>query len=242
MIVDLDSLIEEASTQDLPSISQISEGYQHPMIKAKGNDNPKLFSWGFLKYTDYLMEAAKYFEDQVVVDLGVGRHLDGYALAHVVGVKGYIAVEPFNVTKYYQRLTNSSEVKENKEINKIISDVKNFIPTRNYEPELVRRMASRMETYLQKGLGNVPIAIVAEDLVSALKRLPDDSVNVMVAGLDKCILWRDEYAAESEEQIERVLSVDGAFLAIGSRLEPSGLIYDEQASDNEFKEFIKRKK
>lgn len=238
MIVSFKEIVNEANVDKLPSLEDIEKGYRFDIRCAKGDDNPRLFCYKFFTGSDYFIEAAKCFEEKIIVDLGVGKFLDGYVLAQVVGAKGYVAVEPFNITKYYNYLIYSDNYILDKDLNEKLSKCADFIRgIVEYDKNLVERLNLRINNYLEKGF-DVPIALVAEDMVSALKRFPDNSINVLTAGLDKCILWNDEYAEKAEREISRVVSSPGYYLSICSRLEPEGMIKDS-ISNNTFRKFSK---
>lgn len=237
-ILTLDSLVDGANTTDLPTKEQIRKGYRQdggPM--ADGDDYPKLFAWGFL-YTDYLIEAGKLWNGQVLVDLGCGRQLDGYIISKLAGARAYIAVDPYNLSRFYQRLTNEEENNGADELNETIKKIRAAIQTRGYDKVVVERLVQNIDNHLNRE--HIPVALVAEDMVSAMKRLPSDSVSIMTAGLDKCILWRDEYANLAEDEISRVLHPNGAYLAMSSRLNPAGLKKSDSFKDDfSFKKFTK---
>ena len=76
-------------------------------------------------------------------------------------------------------------------------------------------------------------------MVSALRRLPNYSVSIMTAGLDNCIIWRNEYTELAEKEISRVLHSRGAYLSICSRLVPKQLKLDTSFESNTFRKFTK---
>ena len=67
----------------------------------------------------------------------------------------------------------------------------------------------------EMGPEKIPSAVVPEDMLSFLKRLPDDSVSVMCSGIDECIL-KPAYANEVRKETLRVLSPDGGLLNFAS--------------------------
>lgn len=239
MIVTLEEIVNGVNVDGLPSLEDIKKGYRSSILCASGDDNPRLFCYKFFTGADYFIEAAKCFEGKIIVDLGVGERLDGYVLAQVVGARGYVAVESFNISKYYDRLVSSDNHILDKNLNEILLKCSDFIRSiDDYDKNLVGRLELRIYNYLKEGF-DIPIALVAEDMVSALKRFPNNSVNVLTAGLDKCILWREEYAKEVEREISRVVSLPGFYLSMCSRLEPKGMVKDSNFSGNTFEKFSK---
>ena len=238
MITSLDLIVNGAKTENLPTIEQISQDYKHnSIIMAQGDDNPKLFAWKFL-YTDYLIEASKFWEGQTIVDLGCGRQLDGYIIAKIAGASKYVGVDPYNLGRFYKRLTNQEERKGDKELNDKILKVREFIQTiRNYNQEIVAKIINNIDRHLNGK--HLPVALIAEDMVSALRRLPNYSVSIMTAGLDNCIIWRNEYTELAEKEISRVLHSRGAYLSICSRLVPKQLKLDTSFESNTFRKFTK---
>ena len=235
MINALDSIVKGANAKDLPTTEQISQGYRHNGPMAQGDDNPKLFAWQFL-YTDYLIEAAKHWHNQVVVDLGCGTRLDGYHIAHLAGAKAYVAVDPYHMSKFYIRLTDDEKSKGDQELNERIQKIRRFIQNRGYDEKVVGRIIKNIDFHFNGK--HLPIALVAEDMVSALRRLPRDSVSIMTAGLDKQILSGDGYAELAQKEISRVLHPQGAYLAMCSRFAPK-LLSDSSFEGNMFRKFTK---
>lgn len=236
MIVVLDSIVEGADIENLPTIEQIGQGYKHNSPMVKGDDHPRLFAWKFL-HTDYLIEALKGWEGQTLVDLGCGRELDGYIIAKLAGATTYIAVDPFNMSKFYQRLTDPKESKGDMEFNERIQKIRESIQIQGYDNKLVKKIVANIDSHLNGK--HLPVSLIAEDMVTALRRLPDNSTSILAAGLDKCIIWRDEYAELAEEEISRVLHPQGAYLAMCSRFVPKKLYLDSSFEGSYFKKFTK---
>lgn len=142
MIVSLKEIVDRVNVDSLPSLEDIKKGYRSDIRCAKGGDNPKPFCYKFFTGSDYFIEAAKCFENKIVIDLGVGKRLDGYVLAQIVGAKGYVAVEPFNITSYYNRLISSDNNLIDKELNDLLSRCKDCIAgIKEYDKNLVNKFA-----------------------------------------------------------------------------------------------------
>jgi len=237
MITDLNLIVTKVDTKNLSTIEQISQGYEHSTSFAMGDDNPKLFAWQFL-YTDYLVEAAKNWKGQVVIDLGCGRQLDGYIIAKIAGAAAYIAVDPHNLSEFYKKLNDPEKSKGSEEFNKMVKETGERIQENLYDKKIIADIRSRITSHLQGK--HIPISLISEDMLSALRRFPSESVSIMTAGLDRCIIWKDEYASLAEEEITRVLHSEGAYLAMCSRLSPKNLKKDPSFKDNSFSKFTRR--
>jgi len=243
MIVSLKDLIKDANESGLPSLEEISKGYKAPVIMNGVFTSPwdsRLFAWKFLTYTDYLVEAAKGFEEQIVIDLGCGKQLDSLIISYISGARGHIAVEPYNMDSLYKKL-NSGKIIGDEEINKKVEKSKKFMGTLRgvYGEEQVKKVQDRIEKYLEEGIGKLPIALIAEEMLSALKRIPDNSSSLLVSGIDIGIIPNEEYAKQVQQQIVRVLSPKGVYLGMCSRFKLDNLQKDEKLSDSSFYKYTK---
>ena len=75
----------------------------------------------------------------------------------------------------------------------------------------------------KKGKEKIPASIVPEDMLSFLKRLPDNSISILCSGIDYFIITHD-YGYQVKEEISRVLDPNGALLNYSSEIVPSSLI------------------
>jgi len=57
-----------------------------------------------------------------------------------------------------------------------------------------------------------PIAVMAEDMLSFLRRLPDDSVSFFCSGIDEFIMPYQDYEKACGREIFRALNPDGAYI------------------------------
>ncbi len=69
----------------------------------------------------------------------------------------------------------------------------------------------------------IPIAIVPEDALKFLKRLPDNSVSILASGIESYIIENRMYRDRLGREIVRVLSPNGAVIDWASWLETPGL-------------------
>ena len=236
MLTPLQSIIPGINVSNLVGLEEISKGYTGgPLANGSMSTHPKKFAWQFFSGSDYLVEAAKSFEGQVVVDLGAGENLDGYILANIAGANSYIAVEPWNIQELYRKMADQEKLKGDPELNKKIEKMHKFIGTiPSYDKDLVKRIQERMQAHLKGEFRTIPTSVAAEDILTFLRRLPTDSVSLLACGIDRCMIGNDEYAFQVEEEITRTLNPKGAYLGMCSRFQPSRLRKDEAASDKNF--------
>ena len=63
----------------------------------------------------------------------------------------------------------------------------------------------------------IPAGIIAEDMLTALRRFPSGSTSVLASAIDWLVLQNnDDYIHEVEREVRRVLSPKGAFINHGS--------------------------
>lgn len=132
------------------------------------------------------------FKDQIVVDIAAGANLFAYRMVDHAKAKSFIAVEPAFCYDLHNRLFE------------LLS------------PEIERESASadsQEERFRQnKELNKIPVAIVAEDMLGFLKRLPSNSVSVWCSGIDYLVIPDQKYRDEVAKEILRVLHPDGSYV------------------------------
>jgi len=171
------------------------------------------FKYVFDKYTDdpELWPAFRErFDNQVVVDLGANDHSFGYFLSVVLGAKGYVGVDKFRCQGLEESLSNMSA----KDINKLCETFELF-------NEIPKELLNEGEESPIPGKNLIPASAVADDMLSFLKRLPDDSVSIFTFGITYEIV-EPSYLAEVAKEIERVLSKDGMYVSDSSSVPTSG--------------------
>ncbi|MEI7424743.1 MAG: hypothetical protein WCK10_01340 [Candidatus Staskawiczbacteria bacterium] len=147
-----------------------------------------------------ISEGLKLFENQTVVDLGAGSRPSGYLLSQLLGAKAYVGVEICGINT--ASLENNSEI-----LNTYIDWVKkNDVYRLNKCAEIIP------DLYASK----IPYSIVNQDMLSFLKRLPDNSVSITMGGVGPEIMKDNEYWKEVFKEVERVLSKNGGFLYYAS--------------------------
>lgn len=92
----------------------------------------------------------------------------------------------------------------------------------NYR-ELYERLSSENGGLVEDDEVAIPANVAPEDMLEFLRRLPDQSVNILTSGLDITILPDYHKRKEIEKEIERVLLPDGAYLSESSLLNPKKL-------------------
>lgn len=201
----------------IPDIKPVAE-ISVESLPVSGNKFPDSFIYSFLrsfelsgvlqmKGLDSDLEESKLdiirkrFKNKVVLDIGAGENSLGYFLAQLLGAKGYVGVEMNNAESLVNSLENySAEDFEEK--------FKSFFPNKRIPDfELI------------------PASVVKASMLETLKRIPTNSVNIFSFGLDNALIPNIEYTKQVEEEMNRVLSEEGAFIRdpAGS-LAPKGVV------------------
>jgi len=94
----------------------------------------------------------------------------------------------------------------------------------NYIEDLVSRL-QHVEEFAAHKLNRIPFAVVAEDMLGFLRRLPDNSVSIFCSGIDLAIIPRGNYRDEVAKEIMRVLDPNGVYIGHSS----GGHIYIKDA-------------
>jgi hypothetical protein len=168
---------------------------------AKGENEEYL---NFRNPSSYLIEdqikegkALGLFDGEIIVDLGAGDETAGYFLSQVLKGKAYVAVEPFRtefLVNSFKMLDSEKPIFFSKNSKK---DIKNQKITGLYER-------------------HIPYSIVKNDMLTFLKRLPDNSVSIIMGGVGTEIIDDFEYRDQVFNEINRVLSAKGGFLCENS--------------------------
>lgn len=151
-------------------------------------------------------------KDRVVVDLasGAGKELRIYILANVAGAAGYIAVdknedaiEELGVRARFGEWYEQEKGKDEGELRK------NKLQEINKDYGVKREKA-------------IPISLVNEDMLTFVKKLPDNSVSFVMSGVDFNIMSDFDYMGKVEEEVRRSLHPDGGYIAVVSEFNPRG--------------------
>ncbi|MCB0328643.1 MAG: hypothetical protein KDD70_03235 [Bdellovibrionales bacterium] len=87
------------------------------------------------------------------------------------------------------------------------------------EPYYADVLSESIHTFSEGVIGGQPRAsVVASDMLSHLKTIPDNSCHVLACGIENCILPDDDYKSRVEREIVRVLGADHLFLVSQSDL------------------------
>ncbi|MEI6660288.1 MAG: hypothetical protein WCK91_02600 [bacterium] len=132
------------------------------------------------------------FRDQIVIDLAAGENLVSYRMADHARAKSFIAVEPAFYFNLYQNMFAL--------LHPEIKDERGF-------PEPQEKREQQYRT-----LNKIPVAIVAEDMLSFLKRLPANSVSIWCSGIDNFVIPDQQYKDDVAKEILRVLHPDGSYI------------------------------
>jgi hypothetical protein len=76
--------------------------------------------------------------------------------------------------------------------------------------------------------GNIPAAVIREDMLAALKRFPSNTVSVLAGGINRTLLREaaDRYLKALENEVGRILHPKGILLSLGSDMSPPGCTID----------------
>jgi hypothetical protein len=70
---------------------------------------------------------------------------------------------------------------------------------------------------------DIPFSIVAEDMLSFLKRIPENSVSCLCAGIDVWVIRNGNYLLDVGKEISRTTHEKGSYLNLGSNIIPKTL-------------------
>lgn len=121
--------------------------------------------------------------NQIVVELGAGMESYGYEIARESGAKAFIAVEPH----YIKRLESS-----------IVSAIR---VANSSEQEEEESQESAMK-----------VALVQDDMLHFLMRVPIESISIIILGIDDEILPDPGYRIKVASEILKTLSKKGAVI------------------------------
>lgn len=151
------------------------------------------------------------FNGQIVVDLGAGRTPYAYLGALYGKAKGYVAVDKFQ----YRALQE------------LYGDTENL-----------RQEAA--DSVYTKRMDLIPVAIEDDDMLSFLRRLPDNSVSIICCGMDDIVLPNYPYRKEVEKEMARVLNQKGLIIQDDGSLRPSDDDVEKRYSHRYFNFLVKK--
>lgn len=157
-----------------------------------------------IRRPEQIENVKKYLAGQIIVDLGAGDDGQGREIAKAVAARSYVAVEP----NFYEQLTDSlSDTYVEKMMRRDIKAKGSFTGDRDFDEK-------KLAIYEKR----IPYGIAAVDMLSFLQALPDNSVSVLLGGIDNAIMsaMTNEYFDKVQTEIKRVLHQDGAVFLVHS--------------------------
>lgn len=138
-------------------------------------------------------KALEVFKNQIMIDLGCGESASGYLISQILKSKAYIGVDMYNSSQLEFSMTQ----------------IRSSIKTRDNYRDSFENLPG---FYKHK----IPFAIENSDILSFLKRLPNNSVSIMMGGIGQEVIENYKYRDEILKEIKRVLSPDGGCLTVSS--------------------------
>ncbi|HRY60261.1 MAG TPA: class I SAM-dependent methyltransferase [Patescibacteria group bacterium] len=138
----------------------------------------------------------EHLKNQIVIDLGAGMSgRDAYYILDILGAKSYVGVDKFFSSQLSETLDKSK------------SELKNSLS------ELINTNSNYTQGKIEYFHG-IPASVADEDMLSFLRRLPDDSVSIYASGIDDCVMHDadPEYVKAINKEIDRVLSPEGCII------------------------------
>jgi len=152
-------------------------------------------------------------KDQVVVDLGAGMVYSSYFPIAAAKAKAYVGVE---LPWYLEKDMEWSEQFE----------------AANWD--------GTSQKFAKKGIDKlepIPYSVVADHMLSFLRRLPDKSVSVFMSGIDHDIVSNPKHREAIANEISRVVSDDGALVQWAAwGFDPEGMSSEEFLVNSEGKQ------
>jgi|TARA_Y100000588_G_scaffold182495_1_gene196237 hypothetical protein len=102
-------------------------------------------------------------------------------------------------------------------------EAKNYLAIEPYYADVLLKTLRQAIEDQKHVVAEIPWKVSSDDMLSALQKIPDESVSVLACGIEDCILPDAGYKAAVEAEISRVLSETGVFASSHSDLHPKGL-------------------
>lgn len=193
---DLKNLFPEASRQ-FPQVRDILKTSDDYSVGFYSN-NPKQYSIELIRGGFLPSLGINHWKDQIVLDLGCGRGTSVYGAVCISGAKAYVPVDKFHMPRW---------------LNKFIIGEGWESPLKDYEKE--------------RGLSvnRVPVYPVYGDMCNLIEKLPNDSVGILIAGIDRVIINEKETFDGKNcletllKEIPRILSSESACISFMSFLD-----------------------
>lgn len=144
-------------------------------------------------------------KSQTLVDLGCGFNLPGYKIAKRCGFGAYMGVD---VSTRDRSLTEENWNERKLEIARWMVESSSEEDYKEGVSQFCYKLYGKNPN---ERYSPIPACLVHEDMLTFLRRLPNDSVSLMANGIDTCII-SGRYRVEVTEEIYRVLHPKGLFL------------------------------
>lgn len=209
---------------------------------AQSNSFIGLFPFEKLRQDPELCERLK---NQIIIDIGAGRTPICYLKMLDFNPKGYIAVEPYfaeDLLKNFEALGRKKE--DYTEMSPPLPSLSEMfdhiilgkeLPTKKEGPlvehitdQEAHRFAGAVESSestTKSGKKLIPFSIAQEDILSFLKRLPDNSVSLFASGIDAHIMgtYHGEIYSDQERYKKNLEYVDALNKEFYRVLDPQGV-------------------
>lgn len=136
------------------------------------------------------------YKGKIIIDLGAGDSWHGYLLSTFLEAKAYIGVEKFRSDVLKSQLSGIT-----------LEDITKYC-VRNYNDP--RKIGYGWKPAESTSLPEA--AVVADDILNFLRRLPDKSVSIFAFGIDQFVFPGKNDSAELIKELERVLDAEGGYL------------------------------
>jgi len=167
----------------IPDLEEYTYNMPLKTSYSHGNANPEPFSQELGLHTlRIIKKGITLFEDQIIIDIGAGKTQNGYLASKALKARAYIGVEPFFAPSLYINLL-----------------------TRN------QKGSSTLSQLAAKNTQQIPTCIIPEDMLSFLKKIPNNSVSILCSGIDRAIL-DNNYLTQANAELIRTLHPKGGIL------------------------------
>lgn len=181
-------------------------------------NNPKPFAIRLIKSGFLPRAVMSHWKDQIVIDLGCGRQTNTYGIACIAGAKAYVPIDKYHIPRWIEKFVEGKDWK---------------VPLEKYKVETGAKV------------NRVPVYPIYGDMCQVLEMLPDDSVGILIAGIDRIIVSESEKTSNGKNrlgllltEIPRVLSPTSSCTSFMSYLDFENLKIDEDHG-KDLKIFIK---
>ena len=100
---------------------------------------------------------------------------------------------------------------------------RNYLAIEPYYADVLLKAIGQAIEEQRNVITEIPWKVSSDDMLTALRGIPDGSVSILACGIEDCILPDADYKAAVEAEIARALSETGVFASSHSDLHPKGL-------------------